>query len=87
MEFSDQYRNATAKTLIVRNEVSVSIFDDKVREMGTISVSNGKISITIYSLPGMTTDENARDFLFEAINLGLRECYNAKADAFDPYTK
>lgn len=85
MQHSDQHNEAVGKSVRVKNEVTASVFDDKVKEMGGVTVCGGKITITLHHLPGMTDDAAIRDFLVDAIGLALKACYSTKPDAFDPY--
>lgn len=83
MDHKNQHIEAIAPTVRVRNEVTATIFDDKVRSMGMVTVANGKITIDLDSLPGMTTDAFTGDFLVDSISLGIRACWNARSQAFE----
>lgn len=85
MQFSDQHREAIGPTVRIRNEVECSIFSDKVKEMGSIRVEGGKVEIKLDYLPGMTTSDAQRDFVFDSIRLGLEACWKARPQAFDPH--
>lgn len=63
MQFADQHEEAIEPTVRVKNEVTCAIFDDKVKEMGTVTVSKGKIEITLDYIPGMVSPTDTRDFL------------------------
>ena len=83
MEFMAQHREAIAETVRIRNEVSVDIFDDKQRTMGTVSVENAHISIVLLYLPGMVDSEATGEFLTDSIKLGIEACWKAKPEAFE----
>lgn len=85
VQHSDQHTDAIQKTIQVKNEVSASIFDDKVKPMGFVTVSKGKIAVTLDYLPSMISDLTQRDFIVDAIGLALARCYDANAAAFDPH--
>lgn len=85
MEHDDQHREAIAPTVRVRNEVGCVIFDDKVKEMGSIVVQKGKIEIRLDYLPGMISSDATCDFLLDSIRLGLEACWKARQEAFDPH--
>jgi ABC-type tungstate transport system substrate-binding protein len=87
VQFADQHRVAIKPTVRVENKVECAIFDDKVTEMGTVSVSGGNIKIKLDYLPGMISDDAQRDFVVDSIRLGLEACWNAKSDAFDPHSR
>lgn len=82
LEHVDQHIEAIRPTVKVKEEVTASIFDDKVREMGTITVSNGKILIYLHSPAHLTTDEHTRDFTIASIALGLKACWDANSKPF-----
>lgn len=85
MEHDIQHREAIDPTVRVRNEVSCTIFSDKVKDMGSIRVEKGKIEISLDYLPGMTSSDATRDFLLDSIRLGLEACWKARQEAFDPH--
>jgi hypothetical protein len=84
MKHEDQHRDAIRPTVKVKNEVSAAFFDDKVREMGTVTVDSGKITIELQHLPSMSPDDARRDMILESINLALQHCWDAKKEAFKP---
>lgn len=84
MEHTDQHVSEIKRHLRIKSEVTTSVFDDKVKDMGWVKVSAGKIEVCLAYLPGMTSKEATRDFLIEAISLSLKECYDIHPDAFDP---
>lgn len=86
IEHASQHIEAIQRHLRVTSEVSTSIFDDKVREMGWVKVGAGKIEICFSHLPGMVSKEDQRSFIIDAISLALTECYEAHPDAFDPHS-
>ena len=86
MDHADQHREAIAKTVQVRNEVSCSVFDDKVRDCGTVTVGDGKIAITLDHLPSMVSADATRDFVVEAISLALKACFDARPSSFDKFS-
>lgn len=83
MQFADQHISAIRPTVHVRNEVSASVFDDKVKDMGTVTVAAGKISIDLDYVPGMITSADTGAFLIDAIGLSLRACWGARPEAFE----
>lgn len=83
MQHVDQHQEAIQKTVVVKNEVTVAIFDDKVREMGYIKVSNGHIEIHLEGLPIMNDHDACRDFVLDSIRLGLEACWKANSDTFE----
>lgn len=83
MQFPDQHLQAIAPTVQVKNEVTAGIFDDKVRRMGTVTINNGEISISLAYLPGMVNSEATRDFLIDSIALGIKACWDARNEAFE----
>lgn len=83
MQHDDQHREAIEPSVRVRNEVSCTIFSDKVKEMGSIRVEKGKIEIRLDYLPSMTSSDATRDFVLDSIRLGLEACWKARDDAFD----
>jgi hypothetical protein len=85
VDHTSQHVEAIKPTVRVTNQVSATIFDDKVRDMGTVTVDGGKITVVLHSTPSMVTNEATRDFLVESIGLGIRACYDANPDSFDPY--
>jgi hypothetical protein len=86
MQFSAQHQEAIEPTVRVRNEVTCRIFDDKVKDMGHITVDRGNIHIKLDFLPGMSTNDAQRDFILDSIRIGLEACWKARAEAFDPHT-
>ena len=84
MEHEDQHREAIIPTVRVKDEVTARIFDDKVRDMGTVKVEGGKIVITLESLPSMD-EVNQMNFTLDAIRLSLEACWTRKPEAFNPY--
>ncbi len=86
MDHDDQHREAIAPTVRVVNEVTSSIFDDKVEDMGTVHVSGGKITIKLNYLPAMVSDDATRNFVLDSIRLGLEACWKARSEAFDPHS-
>jgi len=87
MQFDGQHREAIEPTVRVRNEVSCSIFSDKVKDMGSIKVERGRIEIKLDYLPSLIGDDAQRDFVFDAIRLGLEACWKARPEAFDPHNQ
>lgn len=87
MQHDDQHREAISGSVVAKNEVTTSIFDDKVKPMGTITVSRGVIKIALEYPLGMVSQEATRDFLFDSIRLGLEACYDKSPEAFDPFAK
>lgn len=85
MQHDSQHREAIEPTVRVRNEVSCGIFSDKVKDMGSVTVERGLITIKLDFLPGMVSDDAQRDFLLDSIRLGLEACWKARAEAFDPH--
>ena len=83
MQHSDQHAEAIKRTICVRNEVSASFFDDKVREAGTVTVANGKIHVVVDSLPGITSGDAVGEFLAESIKLAILACWKARPEAFE----
>jgi len=80
-----QHLEALTKTIHVTREVTATLHDDKVREMGGIVVAKGKITITLLSVPSMMTAEATADLLADEIRLAVRECYLRDPEAFSPY--
>lgn len=86
MQHDDQHRDAISRTVRVVDEVTATIFDDKVKEMGRVRVTKGKITIELDHTPSMITDDARRDILFDSIRLGLEACWKARSSAFDPFS-
>ncbi len=78
---------AIAPTVRVLNEVAASVFDDKIKDMGHVKVSKGRIEIKLDYLPGMISDGAQRDFVMRAIRLSLEACWDAMPEAFDPHSQ
>jgi hypothetical protein len=87
MQHADQHVEAIARTVQSKNQVSASVFDDKVKEMGRVTVEQGQIKIALEYVPGMMTSIGTRDFLVDAISLSLKACYDKNPDAFDPHAQ
>jgi hypothetical protein len=83
MQFPDQHIEAIRPTVRVQNAVTASIFDDKVKDMGTVKVENGKITIDLNYLPGMNSGEATGEFLADSIKLGILACWKARPEAFE----
>ena len=83
MQFADQHFEAIEPTVKVRDEVSCSIFDDHIKEMGTILVSQGQITITLDYVPAMVSKTDTKQFLIDAIGCGLDTCFTHKPEAFE----
>jgi hypothetical protein len=87
MQHADQHIEAIGRSLLAKNTVSASIFDDKVKVMGFVEIEKGKIKITLDYVPSMITDEARRDFVVDAIALSLKACFDKNPDAFDPHAR
>lgn len=85
MQHEDQHREAIAKTMRKNRDVSCGVFDDKIRDMGRVTVAKGKIDIELNYLPGMVSEGATRDFLVDAIGLALKACYDADPESFNPH--
>ena len=85
MQHADQHNEAIAKTLRKLTEVSAGVFDDKVKQMGTVTVRDGTITVKLDYFPGAISGEASRDFLIDAIGLAIKACFDAKPDAFRNY--
>ena len=83
MQHAEQHRDAIKPTVRIKNEVSADIFDDKVRPMGSVTVSGGKIVVLLGSFPGMATDADTGAFILESIALGVLACWEAHQSAFE----
>lgn len=83
MQHADQHSDAIKNSLRVVQEVRAEIFDDKVRSMGQVLVSNGKITVSLDYLPGMLSDAATRDFLVDAIGLAIKACFDAQRSTFE----
>lgn len=86
MEFENQHVDAIRPTIRIKNEVTASVFSDKVKDMGTLTASKGVITIRLDFFPGMTTKEAGAQFLADAIAVAIREAALAHPDAFDPHS-
>lgn len=86
MQHADQHIEAISRSLLAKNAVSASIFDDKVKVMGFVEIEKGKIKITLDYLPGMITSDAQRDFVVDAIGLSLKACFDKSPSAFDPHS-
>jgi len=82
IEHSDQHIEAIKKSTAVKDEITCEIFDDKIKPMGTVAVSNGKITIDIHSAPSLYNDGETKKFLIETISLAIDHCYTNKPMAF-----
>lgn len=82
MGFENQHKEAQERTVSIRNEVSVSLFDDKVREMGTMIVKDGVITINLDYHPSMIRSEATAKFLADEIGLAIQTCYRFYEEAF-----
>ena len=85
MQFEDQHTSAIGPTIRVTDQVEASIFSDKVKEMGRIKVSKGKIEISLDYLPSMISTDATRDFLVDAIGVAIKACFDARPTAFDNF--
>lgn len=85
MQHDTQRRKATLPTVRVKNTVSCSIFDDKIKAAGSITVEKGRIVIDLDHAFSMTTDEAQKELLLNSIMIGLGECFDAHQEAFDPH--
>lgn len=86
MQHSIQHIEAIKQSIRIKDEVSCEIFSDKVKRMGTVTVSGGVITVKLEYLPGLVNGEVTRDFIVAGIGLALAECYNRKPNAFDPFS-
>jgi hypothetical protein len=86
MQHADQHIEAIKPTIRVTDMVEASVFSDKIKEMGYIKVSKGRIEIRLDFVPSMVSEASTRDFLMDAIGLALRSCYDARPQAFDPHS-
>ncbi len=82
MQHEDQHKEAIRRTVKAKNEITASIFDDKIRKMGTVNVQNGVITIQLDYVPHMTEDFTSI-FLTDSISVALRECFNVAPDTFN----
>lgn len=85
MEFVDQHVEAQEKTLKVTSVVSVTLFNDKVKEMGCLVVENGVVTISLDHIPHMISEEATAEFLAQEIKLAIKACYLKHPDAFNNY--
>jgi hypothetical protein len=86
MQFEDQHVDAIRPTIRVKNEVTATIFSDKVTEMGRLTASKGRIEIVLDYLPGMYGEAAQATFVSEAIAVAIREAMLAHEAAFDPHS-
>ena len=87
MQHTDQHIEAIKPTVRVLNEVTASVFDDKVKPCGLVKVSRGVITISMESIPSMVSDEATMAFTLDAIRLSLEECWRRRPTAFDPFSE
>lgn len=85
MQHEDQHIEAIARTIQSKNQVSAAIFDDKVKNMGHVTVEKGLIKVALDYVPSMVSEAATRDFLIEAISLSLRACFDKNSATFDPH--
>ena len=83
MEFKDQHKDSIRNTLVIQRRVSCSIFDDKVRDIGTLEVSSGQIVIRLDDIPHLIDNEATGAFLGQSISVAIEETYNADPGAFE----
>lgn len=83
MQHDDQHKAAIAETICSTKQVTASVFSDKIKEMGTVKVTGGVITIRLDYLPGMVSQESARDFLADAISLSIKACFDAMPESFE----
>ena len=81
-----QHREAIAGSLVVTKTVSCRLYDDKVRDMGRMDVSNGEIKVKLDYLPMLISQEAVRSFVLREVGLAVEACFNAMPEAFDPHT-
>ena len=86
MEHFDQHNVAIAGTVKVAKSVSCSIFDDKIQDMGAVTVERGSVTVKIDYLPSLMSNEAMACHLSDAIALAVRQCYAHMPDAFDPHS-
>ena len=86
MENFDQHNVAISGTVKVAKSVSCNIFDDKVRDMGTVTVERGCITVKIDYLPSLINDEAMALHLSDSIAVAIRHCYAGMPDAFNPHS-
>ena len=86
MMHKDQHTDAIAGSITTINQVTASIFDDKIKPMGEVTVSCGRIAIVLDCLPNMD-EANQRDLTIAGISLALNLCWNAKPQAFNPHSQ
>lgn len=86
MQHADQHVRAIRQSVRIEDKITASIFDDKVKPMGVVTVSKGQIVVVLDYVPSMITPEARRDFITDVISLALKECYDRKAHAFDPHS-
>ena len=82
MNNQDQHWTAGQASLKVTKKAEIDTFDDKVRPMGHIKVEDGRISILVGEMPSMASQDDCRDFVLDAIRMGLEQCWNAQPDCF-----
>lgn len=82
MDHSDQHIEAQKKTMAVKSEISVSLFYDKVREMGTLTVEKRRIVIELNYLPNLIIGEFVAEFLGDEVKLAIVNCYKKYPEAF-----
>ena len=85
MNFPDALIETMKDTLQKTHRVQISIFDDKVKDCGTITVEKGLITIKLDYLPSLTSDEAMADFLSNSVAIATRLCYYEDPKAFDPH--
>ena len=81
----NQHDEAVKPTVRVNNSVTCKIFDDKIKPMGSVSVDNGKIIITLEYGLHLLTPNDTKDYLIDSIRTGLEHCFDANREAFDPH--
>lgn len=83
MQHVEQHIEAIAKTVRSTTEVTATFFDDKVREMGSVTVENGSIAIVLDSFPSLSSVDLMGEFIADSIALAIKACWKEKREAFD----
>lgn len=85
MRYTEQHIEAVAKTVKVKSFVSCRIFDDKIKEAGSITVEKGEIRIKLDHGFHMVSEEARRDLIMGSIKVGLERCFAEMPEAFEPH--